>query len=227
MNKHVSEVASLSHDIRNMMSSILIASQVLEDSADNRTVDLAKRISKAADACTAFCRAAIDAEMRPRVAKKTNPIFLADVLDEVVGQFSTRRDDPISFRINCASDLAVRICRARLQRVLFNLIKNSVDAICRSSGTTVDVNAREYNGLLVIEISDDGPGFDASKKHILMQDSKKADSANEHQHGIGLPTVAALIDQMGGRLTRDKAPRKGASFRLYFPDCIPNAGIPA
>ncbi len=220
MNDHVSEVASLSHDIRNMMATILLASEVLEDSTDNRTVDLAKRISKVADACTAFCRAAIDAETSPRSKDETKSVFLADLINEIVGQLEIQHGQKLSFRVHCSEKLTAPLCQARLYRVLFNLIENAAKAVCESDGSAVDIRVEKRDGALAIEVIDDGPGFNASGLQMVLLKTKPDNVVDKRQHGIGLPTVVSLSRQMGGRLTKMDTAERGTSFRLLFPNCF-------
>ncbi len=78
----------------------------------------------------------------------------------------------------------------------------------------------------MLEIADDGPGFDDPSWEHLFEPffTTKA----QGKQGLGLAAVYGVVRQMGGRLWADSEPGKGASFRIYLPYApAESAAVPA
>jgi signal transduction histidine kinase len=82
---------------------------------------------------------------------------------------------------------------------------------------TVRVSEESDNGSarMLLEVSDTGHGIAPELHHSIfeMYFSTKA----ERGTGIGLASVRALMDGVGGTVSVDSAPACGATFRLSFP----------
>ncbi len=71
----------------------------------------------------------------------------------------------------------------------------------------------------VIEIQDNGIGFDMAKVDALFQPFKRLHSDPRIPgHGIGLSIVKRVMTKHGGKVSAQGAPGEGATFRLEFLD---------
>jgi two-component system OmpR family sensor kinase len=111
---------------------------------------------------------------------------------------------------------------ARLRQVLSNLVNNAITHT--PAGTPVDVrlSRRDEGGqpLVVIEVSDQGPGLTAEQTERIFERFYRADAARSRENGgtgLGLAIVAALVAAHGGRVELDTAPGDGATFRVLLP----------
>jgi two-component system chemotaxis sensor kinase CheA len=113
----------------------------------------------------------------------------------------------------------------------------------KSPAGRIDLSARQERGQIVIEIRDDGRGIDvqAIKRKAMEQGIKRADEL-EHMadrqvfslillsgfstarqvtdlsgRGVGMDVVKTNLDQIGGVVEIDSAPRKGSVFTLRLP----------
>ncbi len=210
------DVAGLSHDIRNVMVSIRLATDQLEQAESDSTVKAARKISKAVDACVAFCAAAMESQETTIRLDGIGTIQIGDLVEEVADQLEAQCDERVTINIECPPYIIVPLCQARLYRVLLNLVKNSVDAITMYGGSRIDVTAHVVSSRFVIDVTDDGPGLQATKVESDHR-AKYSGPADAGGHGFGLPTATALAREMGGRLFNVGTGSRGTCYRLSLP----------
>jgi len=71
---------------------------------------------------------------------------------------------------------------------------------------------------VVIEIQDNGAGFDMSRADRLFQPFQRMhDDIRYPGHGIGLSIVKRVMMRHNGVVTATSAMNQGATFRLEFP----------
>jgi len=107
---------------------------------------------------------------------------------------------------------------ARIRQVLSNLLGNAVKFT--ETGTirlTVSANPGPLLTQLMFEVRDTGIGFDAAAKDRLFSRFEQVDGSITRRFGgsgLGLSISRALAEAMGGQLTADGIPGKGAAFTL-------------
>ena len=113
---------------------------------------------------------------------------------------------------------------ASLQRVLINLLDNSVDAIGADGRITVESQMREATGLkpagIVIEICDTGTGIPPAMLPRVFDMFVTSKPAGEGS-GLGLAISQEIVKGHGGILELSNAPGKGACARIFLPAAQP------
>ncbi|MGN7503233.1 MAG: ATP-binding protein [Alphaproteobacteria bacterium] len=109
----------------------------------------------------------------------------------------------------------------RIRQILVNLINN---AIKFTDDGGVKINAeledREGNPFLRINVSDTGIGIDPEDFDLVFQRFKQADSSVSRKYGgtgLGLPISKNLANLMGGDIFLSSQPGKGSTFSLLLP----------
>jgi two-component system sensor histidine kinase KdpD len=107
-----------------------------------------------------------------------------------------------------------------IEQLLANLFEN----IVKYAGprATVDVEARQDEDGLVIEIADDGPGIPAGIEERIFEKFFRASPSKAGGTGLGLAICRAIIEIHGGTITAGNRPEGGALFRVK----IPSIGAP-
>jgi CheY-like chemotaxis protein len=105
----------------------------------------------------------------------------------------------------------------RLRQVVFNLVGNAVKfterGLVRLRATATPTPDGQF--VLVIEVSDTGPGFDPALTGSLFEDFVQGPEARRQGGaGLGLAIVRRLVDLMRGTIEVESEPGKGARFRL-------------
>ncbi len=110
--------------------------------------------------------------------------------------------------------------RRLLSQALTNLIKNATEGIkgaqTHIANPAISVTLAEGgNGMVTIDIIDNGRGFPAENRSRLLEPyvTTRAEGT-----GLGLPIVAKVLEDHGGGIELHDAPNgQGAWVRLYFP----------
>jgi len=104
-----------------------------------------------------------------------------------------------------------------LQTVL-NLIVNAEQALAGQQGGTIRVELELPPGLVVVRVSDNGPGVDPAMAERLFEPFATNRSRDESS-GLGLAVARYIAEQHGGTLTLEKADA-GACFAMRLPTAL-------
>ena len=114
-----------------------------------------------------------------------------------------------------------------LFRVILNLTTNAIEACEEAGGAVVITTSRDARGCY-IEVSDDGPGVDASIRDTLFQ--AFVSTKGSKGTGLGLACSERIVRAHGGVIWLESAPGKGSTFTVFLPSqtlTSPGALIPA
>jgi len=96
-------------------------------------------------------------------------------------------------------------------------LSNAVHNACRSARTRVRLAAREQDGMLVLEVTDDGPGY---PDETLANRGDTPASASTRGTGLGLYLARKIAElhKLEGRNGRiELSNDRGAVFRMFLP----------
>jgi two-component system phosphate regulon sensor histidine kinase PhoR len=142
----------------------------------------------------------------------------ADLLSMAVERMKPRAErQGVTLTLDVPPDLpSVSADRNLLERAVVNLIDNAIKFTPR--GGTIDVAARSVNGLLNVEVRDDGEGIDPADLPRIFERFYKADRARRAGGtGLGLAIVKHTIEAHGGSVGVDSKPGSGATFLFSIP----------
>jgi protein-histidine pros-kinase len=134
-------------------------------------------------------------DLRPREFRGRLPEALAELANE----FS--QNSQINTRVDIDEEIAVALPDAVALYYIAHESLSNIQRHARAENVTVSLSAREGMGHLVIR--DDGVGFDTMAR-----------PSEQHR---GLHNLAARASSIGGKLTIESAPGRGAEIRVDFP----------
>jgi two-component system sensor histidine kinase VicK len=113
----------------------------------------------------------------------------------------------------------------RIDQVLSNLIKNSIDFVPEDGGGKVTVRVEKDDGyrgseITLFTIEDNGIGIKPEKAAKLFQKFYQIDTGPARKHegtGLGLVICRGIIDAHGGKIWLDTSYRNGASIKFTLP----------
>ena len=107
---------------------------------------------------------------------------------------------------------AVQADPEQISRALQNLVLNAMDAM--PSGGTLRILTRQYNGTVILEISDTGQGLTEEECGRLFTPYY---TTKRHGTGLGLAIVQSVVSDHHGTISVESAPGRGATFRIELP----------
>jgi signal transduction histidine kinase len=105
--------------------------------------------------------------------------------------------------------------KTQLQQVVFNLVRNGVEAMQESERREVLIaTASSGNNLVEVSIADTGPGIDEEIRSRLFEPFV---TTKRHGMGIGLSLCRTIVEAHGGQLWAEPGPNGGTVFRFTLP----------
>ena len=114
---------------------------------------------------------------------------------------------------------AVECHPGKLNQVFMNILNNAVQAIVgqqRSDEGCVRIQSRAVGDHVVISITDDGPGIQASVIGKIFDPFFTTKDVGEGT-GLGLSIAFSIVEKHAGKLTVDSIPSGGATFHITLP----------
>lgn len=106
--------------------------------------------------------------------------------------------------------------REQLQRVVRNLLDNAA----RHATSTVAVELRSTDDVVVLTVDDDGPGIPPEDRFRVFERFTRLDDGRARDAGglgLGLAMVKAITEHHGGTVVVEDAPLGGARLRVQLP----------
>jgi PAS domain S-box-containing protein len=123
-----------------------------------------------------------------------------------------------------ASLPAVSANPAQLWQLVINLVTNASEAIgdhdgiivIRTAQSAADPNPQQCSPgeCVELEISDSGRGISREDQPRIFDPTFTTKSAG---HGLGLPVVHRIVQELGGRIDFESEPDRGTTFRILLP----------
>ena len=208
---------SVSHDLRSPLRAIDGFSQAIEEDERGRLSDSGRRLLGRVRAAAQRMAELIDALLdlsrvtrQPLVRTRVDLSAVArGIVDELERTHPERR-----VAVTVARDLAAEGDERLLRLVFQNLIGNAWKFTAETSNPEIAVGA-EPSPETVYFIRDNGAGFDMQYVGQLFAPFHRLHGANEFPGtGIGLATVARIVQRHGGRIWAEGKVNEGAAF--YF-----------
>jgi signal transduction histidine kinase len=111
----------------------------------------------------------------------------------------------------------VRADGSKVERIVENLLANTVRHTPATSTIWVEVRATNEGALLVV--ADDGAGIDEDLRDTIFEPFQQGPNAPRHSPGVGvgLTLVRRFAELHGGRAWVEDREGGGASFRVLLP----------
>ncbi len=109
----------------------------------------------------------------------------------------------------------VFVDRIQIQQVLFNLIRNAIDAMIESPVRSLTIQTvSEPSEFIKVSVEDSGSGISAAVASQLFQPFV---TSKTHGMGIGLSICRTIVEAHGGRIWFEPAPDGGTIFIFTLP----------
>lgn len=212
--------AGLAHEIKNPLASLSGAIQILRGEMENNQDNMrlmhivlreTDRLSSLVNNFLTFARPS---------AGQAQCVNLGDALTEIVMLFE--KDSSVDQRINVElttiADAFIEIDPLQLRQVVWNLLLNGAESIENEGTIKISVSKRK-NERIVVEISDNGCGMDATTLRAIFNPFFTTKSNGT---GLGLSIVYRILETYDCRMDVKSNPGRGSVFTLYFKPVDPS-----
>jgi two-component system sensor histidine kinase PilS (NtrC family) len=207
--------AGIAHEIRNPLASISGSVELLRQAPQTTDDDKALMaiVTREIERLDALITDMLElTNPRPRQVVRLD---LAMLIGETLAVF---KQDPTLgvVRIDASlpeTPIAIDGDPGKLRQVLWNLLRNSADAIPQGV-TAISIAARRDGGRAVIEVADDGPGIQAD---VIQRIFDPFFSTKKRGTGLGLATSQAIVVEHGGTIEVEPGAEKGTRFVIKLP----------
>ena len=208
----------VAHDVNNALGEVIPLVQQMRVELDANRLDprLLKEDLERVEGSLQLTREIFGRMLR--FARGTNRVVgTTDVARAVLSACDLLRDglakQKVSLVIRIADGLPpVRCGSSDLERLFFNLLSNSRDAM--PGGGTLTIEAHSVALVLEIAVIDSGTGM---TPEILREIERPFFTTKEHGSGLGLSTCRSIVSEAGGEFTIESAPGTGTRVMLRLP----------
>ncbi|BCJ91994.1 ATPase [Terrihabitans soli] len=215
-------VAKINHDLRNLLASAQLASERLAASQDPFVSRLSSKLVTTLERAVAYCATTLSYGAAKEPAPQRRQVEIAGLVRDVrealdLDESAVRWSEAIERGLTVDAD------PDQLFRVLLNLGRNAKQALeSRIDGPDperdqIRVVGRREGAIVVLEISDTGPGVpDEAKDHLFAAFQGSTRSGGT---GLGLAIASELVRAHGGEIRLIEG-TIGATFRITLPDRV-------
>lgn len=209
---------SISHDLRQPLRAIDGFSRaVVEDLGEqipSEVKDHLARVRRAANRMSELIDALLMLSRLSRVGMKREKVNLSEMAEAILSDMARAdpwRADGYVVRKGMTAAGDARLLHIALENLLGNAWKFSM----RAEKPMVEFGTKKVGGKSCFYVRDNGIGFDMAYSSKLFKPFERLHSESDFNGtGIGLATVARIIDRHGGEIWAEGAEGRGATF--YF-----------
>ncbi|MFD1189007.1 ATP-binding response regulator [Phenylobacterium conjunctum] len=223
-------LANVSHELRTPLTTIDGLARRLRQQPSERVHDFATSIGEATATLTALVDDLLDAAQLESGRFRILPSLCSprDILTNSLEPFVARAAEKgLTFQVSIVA-LPDRLVldALRLRQILSNLAANAVK-FTQVGGVQVYANWAEDQ--LTIRVEDSGLGFDEKDIARLFLPFEQVESLLSRSLGgigLGLPICQQLVSAMGGSISAEGSPGRGARFTVTIPAATPPLSTP-
>ena len=219
-------VADASHELRTPFT-VLRGELELASRPGRSREELTAAVRNASQEVERLTRLTEDLLLLARLDQRQLPlrIELVDVtslLEESALAGSARSAEAgVVCTVDAPPALCAQVDRGRLRQAVDNLVDNALRFA--PTGSRIALCGRPEGQALVIEVLDDGPGFDPAFLPHAFERFRRADASRSRGDGgtgLGLAIVKGVVEAHGGEVNAANRPRGGASVRIRIPGAV-------
>ena len=227
LNKRIKTAENYStdllHEIRNPLTSLKSASDVISETDDkeqrNKLIGIVshdvERIERLITDYSQMLKdeAAISYERMIKIDLKN---IAKSVVDDFNSIYETKRSIAIKLKTNGAKNYYILGIENRIEQIIANLLENSISFSKDNQEIIVEIK-KEKNKLLLLVI-DEGIGFKENDTNKIFKRfySNRPEKFGEHS-GLGLNIVKNLVELHNGEIIAANNKNKGAKVEIIFP----------
>ena len=230
LQKRISHAENFStdlvHEIRNPLTSLKSASEILYETEDRsqrrKLIDILENdVQRIERLITDYSQMLKDevALSKEKMKKINLKSIIKSVVDDFNNIYETKRGIKIILSdLNNLDEYNIYGIENRIEQIIANLLDNSISFSDDNKKVLVEIS-KNKNKEIILKVIDEGKGFKEkdTKKIFNRFYSNRPDNFGKHS-GLGLNIVKNLVDLHGGTINAyNNATHKGANVEITFP----------
>ena len=230
LQKRISHAENFStdlvHEIRNPLTSLKSASEILYETEDpeqrNKLINILNHdVQRIERLITDYSQMLKDevALSKEKMKKINLKLIVSSVVDDFNNIYQTKRGIQIILKDpNSQEEFFINGIENRIEQIIANLLDNSISFTENNKKILVEISKNEREKI-VLKVIDEGKGFREinTKKIFDRFYSNRPDNFGEHS-GLGLNIVKNLVDLHGATINAsNNIKQKGANVEIMFP----------
>jgi two-component system phosphate regulon sensor histidine kinase PhoR len=216
---HETLLDTISHDIKNPLSSLLLTIEMLNnESAENpkEFKSLLKIAKNGVKKIQNVINELTDARKQEHKYKAIDELLnfeniLEDVrytlLDNIKESHAT-----ITTELNVSE---ITFSRRKLRSIIYNLLNNAIKFKSPERKPVIFIKTTQEKNFIILSIKDNSIGIDDTRQKDIFSKYYRIDNSIEGS-GIGLHLVKELVTNAGGKISIDSQLNKGTEFKIYL-----------
>jgi OmpR-family two-component system manganese-sensing sensor histidine kinase len=218
--------AEASHELRNPLTRISIASEVMLNNrdrfqpSDSRKLEMIDTATKQMQRLVDDLLFLIRTDNLEIATQRQKPVIsLSELLQTLVSYTdSTAQAKRITLEVNLTPDLSVRGDNSQLNRLFSNLLENAIKYT--ESGGKVTISLSQVKKFAVVTVEDTGVGIPTEYLPFLFQRFWRVEQDRNQQQegfGLGLAIAQTIVQQHQGKISVTSELGVGSCFQVSFP----------
>ena len=216
-------VAKINHDLRNLLASAQLASERLADSPDPAVKRLSGKLVSTLERAVAYCASTMAYGAAKEPEPQRQSVEVASIIENVRETLDLGEGAKIGWTEAIERGLVVDADPDQLFRALLNLGRNARQALeaqdreLDPGRDQIRVVGRREGSIVILEISDTGPGVsDKAKEHLF---AAFQGSTRPGGTGLGLAITSEIVRAHVGDISLVEG-TIGATFHVTIPDRV-------
>jgi signal transduction histidine kinase len=211
-------ISGLSHDLRNILTKFENGIYFIESGLEEKDIEEIKIgkdiLKKEYTKLKEFVLSMIDYSREREIS--IEEVNLNSLIDDVISYFETiAKEKGIEIKKEYDENLKiVRVDRYRIERMLSNLIQNSIDAVEENKGI-IKIKTKADNGSFKIIVEDNGCGI--PEKNIDKIFDIFFTTKGSRGTGFGLAIVQKIVKEHNGKIEVSSKVGEGTIFTITLP----------
>ena len=219
-------VNNMTHEFKTPISSISLASQMLQDQGVGKTPETLKHISNVIHDETKRLSFQVEKVLQMAMFEKDNSILnlnemkINSLISDIIANFSlkvTSKGGKITSNLKAIYDVAL-IDEVHFTNVIFNLMDNALKYSDKPLLLTIETWNEKNN--LLISIEDNGIGINKDDLKRIFDKFYRVSTGNLHNvkgFGLGLAYVKKIITEHKGTIKVESELKIGTKFTITIP----------
>jgi two-component system, OmpR family, manganese sensing sensor histidine kinase len=225
--------ADASHELRNPLTRISIASEIMLSHPEHLKPADIKKLAHITTATEQMRRliddvlflAQTDATYLPLSKQKDVTVCIDELLRILIERFEPQAHAKgVYFQAQLLTNVVIRGSATELERLFSNLLENAVKYTDAEGKITLAMHKCKQN--IVVSVDDTGIGIPRQYSTFIFQRFWRAEQARSQDQdgfGLGLAIAQTIAKQHGGEITVSSQLGVGSSFQVHLP--LPTSSI--